>query len=171
MNPRILKKLSKRVVALGLYHEGELYTETDRFECVEYSPRGASRKPSHRNARFPWDGPDDRHRMGDMRVLKGTPGVWWSSHTDGGTEYDDANAWVLAERNVTDEIMYGAMDFEDWATEDNGGVKWKDGRPPKYPRSTPAMIRAIERHASEQKRQEEERRQARQQWQAKRTAA
>lgn len=165
MNPRILKKLSKRVVALGLYHEGELYRETDRYECTEYSPRGASRKPSHRNGRFSWDRDDDRHRMGDMRVLKGTPGVWWSSHTDCGTEYDSANAWVLAERTVLDELTYGAADWNE------DGFYWIDGKAPKLPRSTPAMLRAIERHAAEQKRQEEERRQARQRWQAERSAA
>lgn len=165
MNPRILKKLSKRVVALGLYHEGELYTETDRYESVEYCPRGASRKPSHRNERWSWERAEDRHRMGCMRVLKGTPGVWWSCHTDCGTEYDDANAWVHAERTVMDEIMWGATDWDD-----DGNESWIDGKPPKYPRSTPSMLRAIERHAAEQKRQEEERRQERQRWAARLTA-
>lgn len=165
MNPRILKKLSKRVVATGLYNEGELYTETDRYESTEYSPSGASRKPSHRNERYTFDRPSDRHRMGDMRVLRGTPGVWWSSHTDCGTEYDSANAWAHAERDVIDEIMWGATDWDD-----DGNESWLDGKPPKYPRSTPAMLRAIERQAAEKKRRDEERRLESLRWRARLTA-
>lgn len=164
MNPRILKKLSKRVVDLGLFSASELSKETSRGEVAEYSPFGASRKPSHRDEGYGFGHENDRHRMGGMFVLPGTMWVCWSSYTDCGTEYDGAIAWEVAERTIRDEILYGAIEF------DEHGERWIDGKPPKYPRSTPAMLRAVERYADEQKRQDEERRQEDLRWRARLTA-
>lgn len=145
MNPRILKKLSKRVAAL--YVSGTLYLEEDRCgNTADRTPRGASRKPSHRET--PWSSEtyrDGRPRLGDMYVMRGTPWYTWTYSTQDGTDYDSAVAWEWMVEMVRGEIQDEATDWgapeSSWI---NGYPPIKGGKPPKYPRNTWSMLRAIE---------------------------
>lgn len=144
MNPRILKKLSKRVVAIGV-PRGLSVDLCDADNYTEYAPRGASRKPSHREK--PWSSDpyqDGKQRLGDMYSLKGTPWLCWSSCTMDGTEYEGRIAWHWMSEDVRGDIEHEALDWSHPSVENGDWPPFKDGIKPKYPRNTWEMLRAIE---------------------------
>ncbi|WP_430293039.1 hypothetical protein [Pseudomonas sp. B1-22] len=158
MNPRILKKLSKRVVLLGLFDRHSLDVQGYGREDSEYRTRGASKKLSHRELEYWRKDRKDHLPMGDIYTLKGTYWVTWGNGGFDGDDYYSAVAWAAAEMQTLEEIKDSHLDWDGFDEVKDSWPQWKGGTPPKLPRSTPALIRAIERHAAEQKRKEEERR-------------
>jgi hypothetical protein len=145
MNPRILKKLSKRVVAIGRPRDVSIDIQADPVQDSEYCPRHASRKPSHREA--PWrktSYSDGKPCLGDMYSWRGTPWYCWSSSTMDGTEYDGRVAWQYMTDWVRGDIEEGALDWDHPSCAEGGWPPLKDGKAPKYPRNTSAMLRAID---------------------------
>lgn len=143
MNPRILKKLSKRVAAIGVPRDLSLDIPDDGY--TEYGPRGASRKPSHREK--PWSKEtylDGKPRLGDMYSLNGTPSYCWSSSSMDGTEYEGRVVWEYMTQWVRGEIENEALDWSHPSCAEGDWPPFKDGKAPKYPRNTWTMLREIE---------------------------
>lgn len=146
MNPRILKKLSKRVAehakALGYKVDLDGPCEAD------YTPKRASRKPSHRARR--------RNSSGSvfargMLTAKRTPYFCWSDYGPDGCEGDSAIAWTHIARIVRDEIDSNARDWSCWSIDSGAYPPYRTGKAPKLPRNTWQMLRAIENKARAQK--------------------
>ncbi|WP_313453424.1 hypothetical protein [Stutzerimonas nitrititolerans] len=142
MNPRILKKLSKRVSqhgkTLGYRIEAEVPCNSD------YGPQGASRKLSHRDWYRRADG---EVCVSGLLTLKGTPWLSWTCDGPDGPDGDSAVAWPFLVERVRGQIDADARDWSAdlWAT---GGVApFRDGKPPVFPRNTWQMVRAIESEA------------------------
>lgn len=165
MNPRIMKKLCKRVVAMGA-STLRVSLQNDNYDTTEDTPRRASRKSSHRERPWLHGEPytDGRPRLGDMVVLQGTPSYGWCTNSQDGTEYESQLTWPWLRARVLGEIEEKALDWD--AFDVNLSPDWppyKGGRPPKFPRSTPAMIRCMEEYVAvkneiEHRRREEHRR-------------
>ncbi|HAR06054.1 MAG TPA: hypothetical protein DCR72_10880 [Pseudomonas sp.] len=142
MNPRIMKKLSKRVAvhakALGYSIDLDGPCEAD------YTPKGASRKPSHRS-RF-------RHRDGGMRLRgmltpKLTPWFCWTDYGPDGGEGDGAIAWQHAAQIVRGTLQEAALDWSHPCVEGGEFPPYIEGKAPKLPHNTWQMLRAIEHQA------------------------
>ncbi len=143
MNPRILKKLSKRVAvhakAFGYSIDLEVATG------CELTPRRASRKPSHRERYRRYDG---TKAVGDLIAPEGTPWLCWSYCGPDGTEGDSAVAWLHLKFIVIDGARNAAIDWCAPASEHvNGWPPYINGRPPKLPRNTWQVLRLIEHEA------------------------
>lgn len=113
MNPRILKKLSKLAITMGVGRNFNVHLEDEHCNTGEYAPRRASRKLSHREQPRSWEEPyrDGKPRLGDMFVLKGTPWLCWADHGPDGTDHESAVAWPWLEQRIRGEIDWAARDL------------------------------------------------------------
>ncbi|MDH1865682.1 hypothetical protein N5D83_02465 [Pseudomonas chengduensis] len=141
MNPRIMKKLSKRI---AVHAEALGYSiDLDGPCAVELTEKGTSRKISHRNRRR-WDG---SVRLGPMLTLQRTPFFCWTDYGPDGGEGDGAIAWEHMRHRVRSQIDDLARDWSHPAAERGEWPPYIDGKAPRLPRSTPEVLRAIEHYA------------------------
>lgn len=140
MNPRILKKLSKRV---AVHAKAFGYTiDLDGPTGCDHTPKRASRKPSHRE-RY-----RNRHGVkvvGDLMTPKLTPWLCWTDWGPDGGEGDGEIAWTLLKGRVLQQIDSDARDWDVHLSEDGcGWPPYKKGKPPKLPRNTWELLRLID---------------------------
>lgn len=140
MNPRILKKLCKRVAvhatAFGYSIDLEGPTGCDQ------TPKRASRKPSHRERYRRHDG---TKVVGDLLTPKLTPWLCWTDWGPDGGEGDGAVAWPHLKWRILQQIDNEARDWSIYTAEENCGLPpYKDGKAPKLPQNTWEMLRLID---------------------------
>lgn len=141
MNPRIMKKLSKRI---AVHAEALGYSiDLDGPCAVEMTDKGSSRKISHRVRRMRREGVT----TGPMLTLQRTPFFCWTDYGPDGCEGDGAIAWEHMRHLVRSQLDDLARDWSHPSAERGEWPPYIEGKAPRLPRSTPEVLRAIEHYA------------------------